>query len=575
MAVAGGMALGCSSSTTSDPCHEVTCSGHGTCVSPDGVATCECDDGYEAQGSACVVDLTGPVDCPDIGLDPSVGSILYVCDCGAGASVDCQPGDDANPGTSPDAPWQTFEKARSEFGAIEPGDSIVLCRGGAFPIGDGSRWVNDRCLAANPCVVRDYTPDWAAQDAPRPIILGSGDQSVFALEDGGDADHEEGYTIMNLDLRGDGEGTGFFFYNDIDDVLMCNVSVDGFSIAVNVQKSNAPAEGSDGLNMRIVLRNSSITNNHGQGWLGGCEGCAIEYSTFVNNGFGLAVFNHNIYAGGPRDVRIVGNDLYQSALIDGQCQGVSLVVHGVVDGLLIEGNTIREDPGAAGQGCWGIAVDTGYSSAEEFRNVVIRNNTVINVGNLGIGLNACQDCLIENNVVIMDQGFGGTAIAAPNRERDDSDLPMTRMTVRNNSIFIGSQSGGTGIRLGGEGTAHVLASNAIYYSGSGSFSCFELDLDVSAYDAVDHNLCYSPNSGDAQWVDGVGDLNAWQTSSSFDLTSLVSDPGFTSITGPGYDLSAASAPSPLVDNGHPTQSSPEDLEGLPRDASPDIGAYEH
>jgi len=236
---------------------------------------------------------------------------------------------------------------------------------------------------------------------------------------------------------------------------------------------------------------------------------------------------------------------------------------------------VRDDIGAAGGGCWGIAVDTGYRSAEAFRNVTIRGNRVINVGNVAIGLNACESCLVENNVVIQEQGFNGRGIAIPNRDRGNDDLPMTGVTVRNSSIFIGAASGGTGIYLGGEGANHDSASNAVHYAGShGGWSCFNYDLAPSAYDAVDHNLCYFPNSG-GDWVEGAGDLSAWQGSASLDGNSQAADPAFLSITGPGYDLSAASASSPLVDAGHPSPSAPQAIGGDPRDASPDIGAHEH
>jgi hypothetical protein len=523
------------------------------------------------------------VDCPDVGLDAQAGAIYYVCDCGSDADADCTAGDDTAAGTTTDAPWQTYEKARSEFANLAAGDSIVLCRGGAFTIepNAGTRWINDQCLAADPCIVRDYEPPWGSGDEGRPIIHAPAGARVFALEDGGDADHEEGYTFLNLDLRGAGDGQGFFIYNDMDDVLICNVSIDNFTLGVHAAGSNAPAQGSDGLNERIVLRASQITNNGGQGWLGGCNGCAVEYCSFENNGFDQAILNHNIYFSGSsdgvaHDMRAVGNDLYRSAVVTNACDGVSLVVHGEHDGLLIEGNTVREDVGAATGGCWGIAVDTGYNSAEQFRNVTIRGNRVINAGNVAIGLNACENCLIENNVVVHEQDFNIQAIAVPNRDRGNDDLAMTGVTIRNNSVFIGAASGGTGIALGGEGTGHLVVSNAVHYAGtSGSWSCFALDLAPSAYSAVDHNLCTFPNASGGEWVDGQGDLAAWQGSSSFDSSSTVADPDFLSVTGPGYDLSAGSATSPMVDAGHPTSSAPLDIAGDPRDANPDIGAHEH
>lgn len=585
VAVVAVGALAASCSEDEDPPGPTTTAGAGTTTGSGGTAgggATASGGGTGGAGGEAGAGGMPPVECPDVGLDPTAGTIHYVCDCGADADTDCVAGDDAAAGTAADAPWQSYDQARSAFGSLSPGDSIAFCRGGSFAVdgASGTRWVNAECQAADPCVVRDYPPPWGSGDEERPILQVASGQRAFALEDAANADHEEGYLFLNLDLRGAGDGQGFFIYNDIDDVLICNVAIDGFSLGVHAGGSNPPEPGSDGLNERIVLRLSQITNNGGQGWLGGCNGCAVEYCTFENNGFEQSILNHNIYFSGSsggvaHDMRAIGNDLYRSAIVTTECEGVSLVVHGEHDGLLIEGNTVREDVGAASPGCWGIAVDTGYGSAESFRNVTIRGNRVVNVGNVAIGLNACESCVVENNVVIHDQPFGTTAIAVPNRPRNPDDLPMTGVTIRNNSVFVGADGSGRAIRLGDEGSGHVLVSNAIHYAGSNNgWSCFDVDLPTGSYDAVDHNLCFFPGAAGAEWVDGAGDLAAWQSATGFDGSSLVADPAFASITGPSYDLSALSASSPLVDAGHPTLSAPNDYSGTARDAQPDIGAHE-
>ncbi len=46
-----------------DPCDGVSCSGYGTCVTDaSDVPSCECDDGYHADGLACVEDQVDPCD---------------------------------------------------------------------------------------------------------------------------------------------------------------------------------------------------------------------------------------------------------------------------------------------------------------------------------------------------------------------------------------------------------------------------------------------------------------------------------------------------------------------------------
>lgn len=508
----------------------------------------------------------------------------HVCDCALGADPDCLAGDDGDAGTSVD-PWRSYEKARGEFGSLAAGDAIRFCRGGAWAIAAGTRWVNGSCLAALPCVVGAYSPLWASGDEGRPILDRIDGQHGFALEDGGDAEHEEGYLFESLELRGGGSGWGFFLYNDIDDVVLRDLSITGFGIGVHLAGSNACNASDpdcDGRNERITLTDSYVADNESQGWLGASSGSKILGTTFERNG-STAVFDHNIYisgsSGGPtQGIEVVGNSLYQSALDgSGICRAVSLVVHGEHDGLLIAGNVVREDVGLAGGGCWGIAVDNGYDSAEGFTNVAIRGNTVINVGNLGIGVGACVDCVIENNVIVHQQSFSVTAIAAPDRAPGPGDLTQDNIVVRNNSIWIDTAGAGTAIRVNDLGDDHVIVSNAIHYAGpNSSFNCLRADLTPAAYTEIDHNLCWFPDAPTAEWSDGYGTspdpLTAWQQATGFGSQSAMLDPDFADRS--AFDLSAATAAAGMVDAGHPTLSSAREFGGLPRDQAPDAGAYE-
>jgi hypothetical protein len=512
--------------------------------------------------------LQGPITCPDPAL---TGTVRYVCDCGPGHAGGCQPGSDAADGTSPQTAWQSWAKAQNAFASLPAGGIIAFCRGGSIPVGasDKRAWYNTQCRRDQRCVVRDYVPPGAAGELPRPLISVAAD-NLFNLEDSGDPDHDEGYIYLNLDLSGGGTaGEGFFVYNDSDDVLICNVRIDGFQIGVNIQGSNPQGSGNgDGKNERIVMRNSQVTNNSAQGWLGACDGCTVEYSVFDNNGFGQAVFNHNIYFGGEgSDERIVGNVLTRSAVVNGSCQGVSLVVHGQHAGMRIEGNTISEAPGSAGPGCWGIAVDTGYSDAEGFHDLTIAGNLVEDVGNISIGVAACDTCVIENNVIVQSQE--GDAIAAPDRDRGTNDTPETAVTIRNNSILYTSGISGTAIVLGTEGTGNVVVSNAIKTGGGASGTCFQADLAATAYAAFDYNVC---DPGTGAWAHGTGKLKDWQAKTGFDTHSLASDPGYLAVS-PPYALSSGPS-SPLIGAGDPARSSATSISGTPRGSPPDVGAYQ-
>src|SRR5262249_2578543 len=140
---------------------------------------------------------------------------------------------------------------------------------------------------------------------------------------GGDPTHEEGYQFLNLELDGPGSGDGVFVYNDIKDVFLCNLSISNYGNGLNIEGSNpVTSSGTDGLNARITLRGSRVTNNSGQGWLGGCTGCVVEYNYFDHNGQDN-IYDHDIYMGGAHDAsaklyvatgeRVVGNQVFHSA----------------------------------------------------------------------------------------------------------------------------------------------------------------------------------------------------------------------------------------------------------------------
>jgi hypothetical protein len=97
-------------------------------------------------------------------------------------------------------------------------------------------------------------------------------------------------------------------------------------------------------------------------------------------------------------------------------------------------------------------------------------------------------------------------------------------------------------------------------------------LPTSAYDAFDYNLCYYPNASGAAWSSQYSTLSAWQSNTGFDLNSWNADPGFNDPT--AGDFTAVSNSATIVDNGHPSLSSPLEIGGGFRDAAPDIGAHE-
>jgi hypothetical protein len=90
----------------------------------------------------------------------------------------------------------------------------------------------------------------------------------------------------------------------------------------------------------------------------------------------------------------------------------------------------------------------------------------------------------------------------PNKTPDANDATTTNIDVENNFIYFNHGSGGTGISVGVQGRDHKVFNNSVYYTGSGSFTCFSTTLSASNYEDIDYNKCYTPNSNSAVWNTG-------------------------------------------------------------------------
>lgn len=513
---------------------------------------------------------------------------FFVCDCAQGADVDCIAGSDTNDGLSAAAPWRTYERARQQFANLQAGQTIGFCAGGFFNVGSqspaGYRWINPNCRADRLCSVTSYQAPWASADEGRPIIQNL-DGGAIDFSESGTVSQEQGYRFRSLELRGAAMslsftgtfpiGPGISIENDVDTVYLENLLIKGFTIGVHVNHSfgtlSPPA---DGQSSAIILRDSLIINNGFHGWLGGASNSVIENNRFENNAYADEPGRgHNISwtgsQGATNNSRISGNILYRNAIVGGSCQAVSLVAHGTHSDLVIEDNLIYEDIGRAAPSCWGIGVDNGNPSSEEFQRLLVRRNRIIDVGNLGIGCTSCTNSIIENNVIIHTQAHSIRAIAVPNRQRGAEDSITTGVTVRNNSILMASS--GSAITVGtDEGSGFVVVSNAIHYTGiQNSFNCLNLPLPAASYEAVDYNLCFF-SGVNAEWEEGSGTepnaLDAWRSESGFDANSMFLDPLFSSALVPSAEG--------VIGAAHPTLSASDDIIKSVRDSSPDIGAYE-
>jgi hypothetical protein len=121
-------------------------------------------------------------------------------------------GNDRNPGTSPDAPWQTL--GRANLASFQPGDSILLQGGATF---DGSLILGTQDVGTPgaPLRVGSYGTGRAT--------INAGTQSGIVVYD------TQNIAITNLNIVGSGFqtnwGNGITFYNDLG-AMLSNFQVD-------------------------------------------------------------------------------------------------------------------------------------------------------------------------------------------------------------------------------------------------------------------------------------------------------------------------------------------------------------
>lgn len=470
----------------------------------------------------------------------SLATTFYLSDCQAGASAGCVPGDDNNAGTSAAAPWRSIAKLNTRIEGLTAGDRILFARGGSFKDATMSVFI-PKSNRHQPVVFESYAPSWGTGQA-RPILTAAKDNGVFSFADSGSPDHDEGYVVRGLDLRGTAaSGTGIFIYNDVDHILFEDLDISGFAIGVQCSASNPPESGGGkSFNDDITLRNSRIAGNASQGILTLCHHVVVENNVFDDNGFERPMLDHNVYIEGGEHVLFRGNALINNGRRDRvalRCQSVALVVHGFVRDLVIENNFIGESN--ATDACWGLTVDVvnDNESTDGFQDVTIRGNRIVNVGGLGIGMVGCQHCAIENNHIMWTtrSKMDHIGIAAPNRPTvaapKDHDLKSDQIAIRNNSIYIASATAySAGIRSHDDGNGHSVVSNLIVMDAESSAkaSCFQTSQHTLArFIGFGHNLCFR-QGGANRWSDKHKTLEAAQ-SEGWDLGSLAVDPQLTAI----------------------------------------------
>jgi hypothetical protein len=451
----------------------------------------------------------------------------YISNCDAGAQPGCVPGNDNASGDTPATAWRTIAAAERAIASIPSGGAVRFARGGA--------WLNAELFprpanatAAGPVTLGDYTPAWCSSAdciKAAPLLV-----ETKGIEHWGIDNQTSHIRFENLHLKGvAGSQFGIWTWNGATDIRMSGIEVSGFDIGVYC-----------GTGIKNVqLSGAYIHDNRAMGTLWDCSNSIIQGSTFDSNARG-SIYDHNIYVSfgvehPGTDVKILNNKLTKNSEANGVCYAVSLVVHGVIDGLLIEGNEVIQSPIKHDGGCWGIAVSSGrYGETEVFKNVIIRGNTLKNLGGYYIECDSCINPIIENNTLIQEafqtplapgvsqpQLVG--AIALGGQKRVAETVQGTGATIRNNTITLmrGSKDDAA-INFFEEdqtpGIDNVVTGNTITFGPAVDTSavCFKfrgtqlvneppvgaIPAKVKAFTTFDNNKCL----GSDRWSDRYGTL---------------------------------------------------------------------
>ncbi len=381
---------------------------------------------------------------------PTTGPVYYFSDCQAGAATACVPGSNANAGTSAAAPRQNL--SGFDVNALAAGSQLRFARGGAWT-NFNLQLRNLNATPTQPLVLDSYLPAWGGT-APPVLQTASGNAINFGTYS--DTVVDGGYAIRNLKFDGGGTAVwGLFLMGETRNVTLENNEITGFEIAAHFQNMGVVG------NTALTIRNNHIHHNREMGMLGDANNLVIEGNTIANNNFSGSGFNHGLYLGGNAVNGIVRNNRFtNNSVVNGVCLGGNLTVHGQWDGLLIEGNTVTQALSASG--CWGISINDGYPSAEFFRNVVVRGNTVRNL-ECALCIRSSPGIVIENNFITSNQPQLPTAIVVvpPNGSNDD---PGLNPVVRNNIVcFVSPNLGAAPVRItvsGGSETGTVYRTGA-------------------------------------------------------------------------------------------------------------------
>jgi hypothetical protein len=342
--------------------------------------------------------------------------VLHFADCQPGAAPGCAPGRNGNPGTE-EAPKRDLDGLN--LNALPAGTRLLFRRGGAWTFS---------IILDNPEVRPDAPLVFDAYGSGATPVLRTPAGNAVSFGKWNNTSHDGGYTFRNLVFDGGGKAQwGLFLVHNVRNITIENVTITGFDIAVHA-RSTAP-HGVTG----FVLRSSKILRNSGMGFLGQVNDSVFEDNVFESNNFVGSPLKHAIYLSGGRNNVIRNNRFVRNSVVSGKCTGGNVTVHGQIDGLRIEQNVIEQD--AATASCLGFSLIPGYAEqSEAFRGIVVRGNTVINVGTCSVCVRSAPKIEIDRNFFINSQSSIHYGVLLPIGRPSPGDADDEQPVVRHNTM---------------------------------------------------------------------------------------------------------------------------------------------
>jgi len=319
--------------------------------------------------------------------------------------------------------------------AFNRGEGVSLCRGGSWNIEKTLRF-------------RSENTAWGSHgEGDRPLI--KSDSGVFKMFYG-----LSGFDIRDIDMIGSGKGesSGIQMSGGIHNVTIENINISDFYIGITDQGGGS----------NLIVRDMIIRNSLRQGFYGGGDNLLIENVKFYNNGTHKSL-DHNIYISGGHEGEPSTNLIFRDIYSEGS-SGVHFVVHGKIDGMLID--NFRAIGDIKRMGAWGFAATAGYDNEQEyFHNIEIKNSYFENTGNNFLTATDCEGAYVHDSEFVF-KGSPPTTIYGVRLPRQNADGPTETVRVIDNTFWIIDPQPGAHIicidlaGLTGEGDAR---GNKIFY----------------------------------------------------------------------------------------------------------------